>query len=595
MLFSFMDLIEEIKSKIDIIDLISEYVQVRQVGNSFRALCPFHREKTPSFFISPEKQIWHCFGACNEGGDIFKFIMKMENMEFPEALRVLAKRAGVTIDRYNPQAVSQKTKLFDICRWSAEFYHKVFWESPLAEKARNYLLKERKLNKKIINEFQIGFVPDKWDALLKFLTKRGFKEKDIEAAGMIIKSNRGGFYDRFRHRLTFPIADVHDQIVGFTARILPGSEDEKKSPKYINTPDTLIYNKSRILYGLNKAKNKAKKEDFLILVEGNMDVLACYQAGYENVICTSGTALTHDQIKILQRYTSNIVLAFDIDLAGQAATQRSIDMLLQQSLNVNVLRLRKGKDPDEFIRTDLSGWKKAVKEPQPIMEYYFSLAFKDKDLNKIEDKKQISRILLPIIAKLGDSVEQDLWLKKISNDLNVSEISLRDNLRNVSQLKQISDSEEVFSEKISAEQKAGQKFLALILKYPDQAKTLKEVVLEMFLDPRDQAAARKMKDFFIKNKKINLEKIKKEAKDEETKAYFDFLVFLAEKEFENYKLKEIEKELKCLANLLKKKYLNKRMEKLIQELKEAEKGEDKKEIERISQKIVKVSQEINDC
>ncbi len=589
-----MDHIEEIKSKIDIVDLISEYVQVKQLGSSFRALCPFHREKTPSFFISPEKQIWHCFG-CSKGGDIFAFIKEIENIDFPEALRILAKRAGVTIDHYDRQTVSQKTKLLDICRWSAEFYHKVLWDSPLSEGAREYLSKERKLGKKIIDEFQIGFVPDKWDALLTFLTKRGFKEKDIEAAGMIVRSSKGGFYDRFRNRFTFPIADVHDQIVGFTARILPGTRDEEKSPKYINTPDTLIYNKSRILYGLNKAKNKIKEEDKLILVEGNMDVLACHQVGYDNTICTSGTALTQDQIKILLRYTSNIILAFDVDLAGQAATQRSIDMLLQQGLNVKVLRLNKGKDPDEFIRTDLNGWKKAIEDPQPIMEYYFSLAHKDKDLNKIEDKKQISRILLPIIAKLGDPVEQDLWLKKLSGDLNVSEISLRDALRRINRPRQFSNSEEIVSERVSGEQQAGERFLALVLKYPNRGEALKEVVLDMFLTARDQAVARAVKDYYLKNKNIDFKKIKKEIKDKELTDYLDFLVFLAEKEFDGYNSKEIEKELGCLVNLLKKKYLNKRMEKSIYELKEGELKGDEEMIQKISLKIVKLSREIDSC
>jgi len=590
-----MDPIEEIKSKIDVVDLISEYIQVRQAGSNFRALCPFHREKTPSFFISPEKQIWHCFG-CSKGGDIFAFIKEIENVEFPEALRILAKRAGVILDRYDQQAVSQKTKLLDICRWSAEFYHKVLWESPLAEQAREYLLKTRKLGKKTIDDFLIGFVPDKWDALLKFLVKKGFKEKDIEAAGMIISSNKGGFYDRFRNRITFPIADVHDQIIGFTARILPGSKDEDKSPKYINTPDTPIYNKSRVLYGLNRAKNKAKEDDSLILVEGNMDVLACHQAGYENVICTSGTALTQDQIKIIQRYTANIILAFDVDLAGQAATQRSIDMLLQQqNLNVRVLHLGKGKDPDEFIRTDLVGWKKAVEEPQLIMEYYFSLARKDKDIREIEDKKQITRIFLPIIVKLGDPVEQDLWLKKLSGELNVSEISLRDALRKIGQPRHSFGPEQPVLEKVPAEQQAGERFLALVLKYPEQAGILKEVVLDMFLNPRDQAIARKMKDYYSKNKKIDFKKIRKEEKDDETAGYLDFLVFLAEKEFNDYGQKEITKELQCLTSLLKKKYLNKKMERLIQELKEKESEEDKDEAEKISVKIIKLSQEIDSC
>lgn len=590
-----MNQIEEIKSKVDIVDFISEYIQLKQTGANFRALCPFHKEKTPSFFVSPERQIWHCFG-CGKTGDIFGFLMEMEGIDFPEALRILADRAGVKIERYDHQAVSQKTKLIDICRWSADFYHKIFWASSLAEPARKYL-KQRGLNKKIIDEFKLGFAPDRWDVLLKFLINKGFKTKDIEDAGMIIKSEKGDYYDRFRNRIIFPVANTYDQIVGFTSRILPGAKDEDKVAKYINTPETPLYNKSKILYGLNKARNKAKEEDKIILVEGNMDVLACHQAGFKNVVCTSGTALTQDQIKILQRYTENIILAFDIDLAGQEATQRSIDLLLQQGLNVKVLKLKQGKDPDEFIRADLEGWEKALKNPQPIMEYYFSLAFDGKDLNKIEDKKQISRILLPIIAKLGDPVEKDLWLRKLGADLNVSEVSLRDALRKFKKPKLINQREtEKVPEKISGEQQAGERFLSLVLRYPKLGEEfLKSVVLDMFSFEKDQNIVRAIKDYYFKKKVIEVKEIRKEIKDDVLLTHFDFLLFLAEKDFENYKPTEIEKEMFCLLNLLKKRYLNKKMEILVQELKEGENKGDKEAVEKLTMKIIKLSREIDNC
>jgi len=596
-----MDNVEEIKSKIDIVDFISEYLQLKRSGTSFRGLCPFHQEKTPSFFVSPEKQIWHCFG-CSKGGDIFGFLMEIEGIDFPEALRILAQKAGVEIQRYDRQAVSQKTKLLDLNRWAAEFYNKVYWESPLAESARKYL-KQRGLDKKIINQFQLGYAPDKWDTLLKFLLKRGYQEKNIEAAGLIVKKQSGinnqglGYYDRFRNRILFPIADLHDQIIGFTSRVLPGAKDEDKVAKYINTPETLIYNKSRVLYGLNKAKIEARKQDQIVLVEGNMDVLACYQAGFENVVCTSGTALTQYQIKILQRYTENIILAFDIDLAGQAATQRSIDLLLQQGLNVKVLKLEQGKDPDEFIRHDLKAWKKSLKEPMEIMEYYFSLVFKDKDLTKIENKKQISKDLLPIIVKLGDPVEKDLWLRKLGDKLNVSEISLRDAIRRIKQpYFYKSGSEDLVKEKVPIEEQVSEKFLALVLKYPKKGEEfIKKIVLDMFITPRSQEVVRIVKDCYLKNKKIDFKKIKKEAKDQQLINYLDFLLFLAEKEFAKYEDKEIDKELNCFYSLLKKKFLAKKTENLVQELKQEEEKGNKKKIEELSLKIVKLSREIVSC
>jgi len=606
-----MDNVEEIKSKIDIVDFISEYIQLKRSGTSFRGICPFHQEKTPSFFVSPEKQIWHCFG-CSKGGDIFGFLMEMEGIDFPEALRILAQKAGVEIKSYDRQAVSQKTKLFDLNHLATEFYNKVYWDSPLAESARKYL-KQRGLDKKIINQFQLGYAPDKWDTLLKFLLKRGYQEKDIEAAGLIIKKQSGvrnqgsGYYDRFRNRIIFPIADLHDQVIGFTSRILPsfakvtkgksGDQDDDKIAKYINTPETLIYNKSRVLYGLNKAKVEIRKQDQMILVEGNMDVLACHQAGFENVVCTSGTALTQDQIKILKRYTENIILAFDIDLAGKVATQRSIDLLLQHGLNVKVLKLSQGKDPDEFIRQDLKAWRKALKEPQEIMEYYFSLSFKDRDLTKVEHKKQISKDLLPIIVKLGDPVEKDLWLRKLGDKLNVSEISLRDALRRINQpyLNKLV-SEDPVKDKVSAEEQASEKFLALVLKYPEKGEEfIKKVVLDMFILPRPQDVVRAIKDCYLKNKKIDIKKIKKEVKDKQILNYLDFLLFLAEKEFSKYEDKEINKEFNCFFSLLKNKFLTKKMENFVQELKQEEENGDIKKIEELSLKIVKISREIVTC
>ncbi len=590
-----MDPVEEIKSKIDLVDFISEYLELKQTGMNFRASCPFHSEKTPSFFVSPERQIWHCFG-CQKTGDIFSFIQEIEGIDFPEALRILAQRAGVKLEKFERQAVSQKTKILDICYWSAEFYHKVLLESSLAEVARKYL-KERGLNKKIIADFKIGFAPDKWDTLFKFLIKRGFKEADIEAAGLISKSSKGGFYDRFRNRIIFPIADSHDQIVGFTSRILPSAEDEKTA-KYINTPETLVYNKGRILYGLNKAKLVAKKENQIILTEGNMDVIACHQFGFENTVCTSGTALTQEQIKLLQRFTQNIILAFDVDLAGQTATGRSIDMLLQQGLEVKILKLEQGKDPDEFIRNDLKGWKKSLENPQPIMEYYFSLALQDKDLKKIGDKKEISRLILPIINKLGDPVEKDLWLKKLSADLNVSEISLREALKGIKQPnynygKTVSENK---IEKISREQRVGEIFAALLLIYPDQRESfLKNVVLDMFPETKIQEAIKIIKDCHQENKKIDSQEVKEKIKEKDLDNYFRYLYLLGENDFKDFSPLELEKELDCLFLYLKEKYLNRRLRILTQELKEEEKKEDQEAIKKISLKIIKISREIATC
>ncbi len=598
-----MDQIEEIKSRVDIVDLISEYIQLRPAGTSFKAVCPFHREKTPSFFVSPERQIWHCFG-CGKGGSIFDFVMEMDGLDFSEALRILAERAGIKLEKTDRRVVSQKTKLLDICRLSARFYHKVLLESPLAETARKYL-KQRALNKKTIENFEIGFAPAKWDSLTKFLIKRNYKEGDMEGAGLSVKKE-DRYYDRFRNRIIFPIRDIYSQVVGFTGRVLSADaagtvnetsagDNKDKVAKYINTPETPIYNKGRILYGLDKAKMKIKELDSVILVEGNMDVLACHQAGFLNVICTSGTALTEEQIKLLGRYTQNIILGFDVDLAGQNATQRGIDLLLGQGLSVKVLALKNGKDPDECIRENLNEWKRAVKNPQPIMEYYFSSAFKDKDLNGIEDKGRISRELLPVVAKLGDPVEKDLWLKRLSGDLGVSEISLRDGLKRIKVPAPRGRGEDIVQQRTSGEYQIGEKFLALVLKYPTVGKDfLDNLFLDMFVDDRTQMAVKEIKERRGEDGEIDLKKIKEELKDEKLVNYLDYLSFMADEEFKNCSSEDALKELNRFFVLLKRRYLGKRMEKMIQELAQAEKRKDKELIEKISQRIVKLSREIAD-
>ena len=300
--------VDEIKSKVDIVEIIQEYIQLKPAGANWKAPCPFHNEKTPSFMVSRDKQIFHCFG-CGEGGDIFTFVQKIENIDFPEALKILAEKAGVKLKKIDPTLVSQKTKLMDICHLAAEFFHKALTSSKEGQISRDYIAK-RKLSPQTLADFKIGYAPDSWDLLLNLLRKKGYKDNDIFLAGLVVKNDRGQLYDRFRQRLMFPIFDQHGNIVGFTGRILDASK-ENQGGKYVNTPQTLIYNKSLIAYGLDKAKSEIKKQDLVVVVEGNMDVIASHQAGIKNVIASSGTALTLEQLKILQRYSNNLALAFD--------------------------------------------------------------------------------------------------------------------------------------------------------------------------------------------------------------------------------------------------------------------------------------------
>src|SRR3989338_6558560 len=417
--------VDEIKARIDIVDLVSEYIRLKQAGTNWRALCPFHNEKTPSFMVSRDKQIWHCFG-CSEGGDIFSFIQKMEGLEFPEALRLLAQKAGVKLVSQDPKLASQRNRLLDVCQLAARFWHQVLLESAQAESVRTYLKNQRQINQTTIEDFKLGYAADSWDTLIKFLKNKGFSDQEIFLAGLSVKKERANdFYDRFRGRLMFPINDLHGNQIGFSGRTLKA---EEKAGKYINTPQTLIYNKSLVVFNLDKAKEFIKKDNLAVAVEGQMDVLAAWQAGTKNVIATSGTALTLDQLQIIKRYTDSLSIAFDADLAGQSAAKRGIDLALGQELNVKVIVLQQGKDPDECIKNNPGDWLAAVKQAKSIMEYYFEQTLSRVNLHQVEGKKEAAKILLPIIAKIGNKIEQAHWLQKLAELLQVSESVLREKI-----------------------------------------------------------------------------------------------------------------------------------------------------------------------
>lgn len=421
--------VEEIKQRLDLVDLIKEYVPLRAAGANWKARCPFHNEKSPSFMVSRDKGIWHCFG-CGQGGDIFTFVQEIEGMDFPEALRLLAKRAGVELKSYDPKLTTQRTKIIDLLRWVSRYYHEVLHKSSEAESARAYLT-TRGVTAGTIDDFLLGFAPSGPEATLQALRKKGFAEDDIFQAGLTIKRERGtGFYDRFRGRIMFPIADVHGTVVGFSGRILESLLDPNKPvpAKYINSPQTLVYNKSAVLFALDQAKAAIKKEGRAILVEGQMDCLASHQAGVTNVVAVSGTALTREQVQLLKRFTNTVVIALDQDAAGLNATVRGVEQAMREKMDIKVVRLPFGKDPDELIRRDPAAWKTAVAAAEPVMDYFFAEATKNRDVTKIDDKKEVARALLPILGRLADPIEQTHYLQQLGDLLRVDETALRASL-----------------------------------------------------------------------------------------------------------------------------------------------------------------------
>jgi len=411
------DTVQEIREKIDIADFLKGYLRLSPAGKNFKANCPFHQEKTPSFIISPEKQIWHCFG-CSAGGDIIGFLMRYENIEFIEALKILAEKAGIDFHRQGTSDQKQYARFYEINAAAKDFFK---LQLAASDFAKTYL-KERGLKPETIEEFELGFAPDGRDVLVSHLAKRGYSINDIEKAGVIIKSDRGTYYDRFRKRIMFPIYNHFGKVIGFTGRIMP-SDNDAALAKYVNSPETPIFNKSKVLYGLHKTKNQIRESSQAFLVEGQMDFLMCWQAGINNAVATSGTALTSEHLKILKRLAGTLILAFDADEAGQLAAEKTIDMAGALDFAVNVFGIddKKLKDPADVAQNNPELLKKYLQEAKPAMEYLFEKYLIKNNASGLVNQKRGIRVLLAKIKNLYSPVERAQWIKKLSVHTGIGE------------------------------------------------------------------------------------------------------------------------------------------------------------------------------
>ena len=419
-----MSVVDEIKERIDIVELVSDYVPgLKKSGRSFRALCPFHSEKTPSFFVFPERGSWRCFGACATGGDIFSFIMKKENVDFGEALRILADRAGVPLA---PREEKEFERLYEANEAARNFYHNLLLASPDAEFARNYL-EGRGISRKTIEEFQLGFSLPDWDSLRKYLGGRGYHEDEMMMAGLLAQKEVGSGYDLFRGRLMFPINDAHGRTCGFGARAL-----DEVTPKYLNSPKTEIFDKSAILYGLDRARVAIRREKLAIIVEGYMDVLTAHQHGVTNVVASMGTSLGERQASAIKHYAKDIVMALDADVAGREATLRELDSVwhatqrrsgkyVAQEADVRVIGMPPGKDPDELIREDPEGWKRMVDEALPWADFVFNAVTSNLDPRDPRDKSAVVERLGPYIQAMPDPILRAHYIQRIAGLIRVDE------------------------------------------------------------------------------------------------------------------------------------------------------------------------------
>jgi len=593
------DEVQQIKDKIDVADLVGEYVQLKPAGVNRKGLCPFHHEKTPSFMVSPERASWHCFG-CGKGGDIFTFIEEIEGMEFKEALKYLANKAGVTLTSNFKSEVnsSQKNRLKELNNEAARFFHNFLLKMSVSKPALDYLL-NRGIKMETIEEWRVGYIPEQWDLLTQYLLKKGFAIDDLVASGLTIKRDNAdpkthrGFYDRFRGRIMFPIWDVQGEVVGFTGRILV--EKENSGGKYVNTPQTIVYDKSRVIFGLNKAKREIKSKNLIVMVEGQMDVIACHQAGMKNVVASSGTALTEEQVHLLKRYSNNLNMAFDMDEAGQNAARRGITVALKDGFGVKVIRLPKdaGKDPDECLKKHPQIWFDAVEKAQEVMEWYFEKSFTNRDLNNHKNKQVIANELLSEIALIQYAVERDHWLKELGSQLAVEVSVLREDLERVKNLKietKVKTETETFTKKSEIRTKLDvliEAYLALLLKFPELLMRLMDEDLIRLLSMSESASLYEaIKKLYNEDKKLNIEKlIPGVSFDNQEK--INVLLLQGEWQFSGMTPEEAEIEMGKLVASIKEECGREKRKHLQIEIEKAEKAGEKEKVQELLQELIK--------
>ena len=559
------DNVSKIKDRLDVVDVISGYLKVQKAGMNFKARCPFHNEKTPSFVISPERQVWHCFG-CSAGGDMFTFIQQIEGVEFPEALRVLASKAGIELESFNPAVKDDKIKLYETCEASTRFFEKQF-NSNTGKLALEYL-KNRGVTEETIREFRLGFAPNDWNALGTFLKNCGYSENEIVEAGLAIKRSDGsGIYDRFRSRITFPVFDLNGQVVGFTGRIF--ESDDKEAAKYINTPQTRIYDKGRILYGLNKAKMDIKQADLCVLVEGNMDALMSYQAGVKNVVASSGTALTPNHLTLLHRYTANLGFCFDTDKAGAMATRRGIGLALSRDFNIKVIEIndKECKDPADLIQKNKESWSMAVNQAKPVLEFYFNKAKAGFDPNSTDSKKSVISILAPFLKRLTSQVEKAHWLTQLAFFLRAKEEAIEADINTAKDDLEMYDRESVLTKvSISEEVKKGvavsdplnETLLSLVMKNPILFKDeLKKIDMGLLDSETAKAVAGLMDADFT-----SLGHLLKEFREKEQSYKLEFAYIDSQEKWKDKKDEELRIEFVNCLNKLEERYLRVKLEKI---------------------------------
>jgi len=489
-----MDAVEDIKARLALEDIVSEYVQLKRAGRNLKGLSPFSSEKTPSFMVSPEKQIWHDFSS-GKGGDMFGLVMELEGLDFKGALELLARKAGVDLAQYRGGHTGDsgklKERLYEANELAAKFYQAHLKQH---KQALSYIFEKRQFTKETVLAFQLGYAPNTGTALLDFLKSKGFNEEELQKAGLATKRYRG-FGDMFRGRIMVPLADAQGRIVGFTARLL---EDIPNAPKYLNTPQTALYDKGRHVYGLHLAKDAIRRQGYAVVAEGNLDVVASHQAEVINVVATAGTAMTESHLKALSRFAEDIRLAYDQDRAGLAAAERAIPIAGKVGVSLSIITIPEGKDPDELVRKNPDSWRQVIQSPQYALDWLIERYAAQLDLTSAAGKRQFSDIILRVVRQLPDQVEQDHYLEVVAKRLDISRDALNRKLQGTTPAaRRLRQHAAPASEPaaLSEQRKTQNQLLALTFIQPALRTYLKAITTDMLLEE----PAQKLLDFLQTN------------------------------------------------------------------------------------------------
>lgn len=592
-----MDQVSQIREKTDIVSLISEYIPLKKAGRNFRSNCPFHNEKTPSFVVSSERQIWHCFG-CSKGGDCFTFLMEYEHLEFREALRILAKKTGIELEEseHNKTETSVKERIYGLNRLSAEFYHYLLLNHNVGKKALDYLQK-REIASSTIKTYLLGFAPRIGNVLSRYLMqKKGYKKEDLFEAGLSILK-RGEVFDFFTDRIIFPLFDHRANIIGFSGRILDSLSNIKS--KYINTKETLVYHKGNTFFGINIAINDMKKEDRVIIMEGEFDVISAYQQGIKNAAAVKGTALTENQLNLISRFAKRISLCFDADSAGSEALKRSIPIIEKKGLSASVIVI-KDKDPDEAIKNDPIAFKKAVKEDIPLYDFILEKTLSIFDKNTIDGKRKISDDLLQYFSQIENEIVKEHYLRLLGRELSISFESMvrqADKIKNklllgnsfISKVNQTN-----VSDKRTSEELLESYLISLLIQNKNLTESFEKVkpILKdlEFTIPAYEKILIKLLQYMEAKKPFLVNEFSKILPHEVLPA-FDACFLSPLHVFENEEL--LKKEIEKIVQNLKILFLKTRIKKISEQIKEKEKAGEVLEAENLQSELVSLTSSLS--